>query len=765
MTTTTERRITVLDVLGADGALSRMMPNYEVRNTQIRLATAIAAAAATRRHMVGEAGTGTGKSFANLIDGAIAAMLDDERVLYSTAVKALQDQLANKDLPFLARVFAEQFGMTLRYAVLKGRSNYVCARNVARLEESDDFPSMEAARAFGRVVEWLEDQRDEDDVADIEQFPGSLPFDLRAEITTDSDDCTGRKCPFYAECFGEVAKRRAKNAHVVVASHALTFRDLMLREATDSNACVLPDYSRLILDECHHTESIARDQTGIEITINRSKRILKTIERLTTGHKAITTAVAKEAERERGRATQRHLPEDEISVTFRSDPTDVAAIKQADEIQMIAVAIVGMFERYLADVKKRMESSGEDGKSERQMRLGDETRVTDDDGRTPLDIVAALSRLSVLLNQTVPAWLDGQERERLAKVIRSIDNLNSDLFGVITPTADDSTVRYAMLDNDRVTLLSKMVDMAPWLRKNIFDGVVIKLQRRSKGDDEDGDDTFVEDRRPLPLVVVATSATVAVDGTTRQWRERVGCDSADELIVPAPFDYQKMARIFLPRDGRPFTPSYGQSEEDSESYVRMLSNTMLGLTLDAKGGAFLLFTSRRMLDIVHARISDELAGAGLLVLKQGDGIQPAEMIRQFKADGNAVLFGLARFWEGVDVQGQALRLVAMDKLPFNPPGDVLWSALCEHINKKRGDKWAWWSELAIPAMIIKMNQGFGRLIRTMDDYGTVAILDGRMAPENGKSYRTRILRSLPKAPVITSPEQVVAFYATMSNGR
>jgi len=251
---------------------------------------------------------------------------------------------------------------------------------------------------------------------------------------------------------------------------------------------------------------------------------------------------------------------------------------------------------------------------------------------------------------------------------------------------------------------------------------------------------------------VATSATLATGGNYEFFKSRVGCEAARELIVDSPFDYRRNALIYMPPQGALFDPTrYYQTS--SVEYHDRLAEQIEQLLLASDGRAFCLFTSRKALEEVYLRLAGRLRW---LVLKQGDA-PTAELVRRFKADGRAVLFGLRTFFEGIDIQGEALSLVIIDKLPFAAPDDPIYQARCDEIGTRTGDKWAWFRELALPTAIITYKQGFGRLIRTKSDWGVVALLDGRITTKN---YGATVLRSLPKAAQTRSIDTVRTFFQT-----
>lgn len=723
------RKVTVLDVLGNGGMFSRHLPGYEERANQIETAELIAQGVEDRTHVVVELGTGGGKSHAGMV-GSLQGILDGERVVYSTAVKALQEQIAEKDAPFLSSVLEAELGRKLRYAVLKGRGNYLCLKATEQLEETEAFRSPAAAAAFESVLDWMEQQKNDLDVADVESFPGVLPGDLRLDIVTSTEECTGEKCKFYGECFAERAKERAKQADIVIVNHKLLMMDAVVRNSSEGRAGVLPDFSILIADEAHQMEAIARDSFGFEITPFRLTRLGHIMQRLTVNHATIKDLKGTEEEQ---------------------------AAQKWEEDQK---AILGHIGQYLADLKEKLEKN-EDA---REVRLGDERSVRigqqeplpglPDTRLTIGEAAGQLLAFGTKMEEAAPNWLEGDDRDLWYKLADQTITVATELLTIITPGKDGEWVRRASLDGEegktRTKLDAKPIDVAPMMRSYFFDGAT---KKRIKMNSDEG----VEDVAAVPpLVVIAMSATISTDGNMRMWRERNGCDEAIETVAGSPFDYKRNMLIYLPGSPEDLVP-VARRKPGYDEYVDALCTEMRGLTLDARGGAFLLFTSRSMMNTVHELISEDLEAAGLLVLKQGqDGMSRAQLVEAFKADGNAVLFGVKTFWEGIDCPGDVLRLVAIDKMPFNPPTDVVWSALCEHINRQHGDKMASFGLLSIPTAIIALKQAVGRLIRTKTDRGVVALLDGRLRT---KFYGKKIITNMPNGQITSSPNDVRDFYS------
>lgn len=707
------------------------LPNYEARQQQVETSQLIERGIQERKHVVVELGTGGGKSFAALVP----SVLSGERVVYSTAVKSLQEQVADKDAPFVASLLEKALGRPIRYAVLKGRGNYVCLRNVDKLEQGGEFRSLAAVEAFRGLSEWIGQQREANDVADIETYTGVLPGDLRMDVVTSTDECTGQKCPMFNQCFAERAKGRAKAADIIIVNHKLLFVDALVREKTDGHAAMLPDYSILIVDEAHEAEDILRDTAGFEITPGRLTRLGWMLQKLTIKHPVIEGYRDDSAEK--------------IAAT-------TWAQKQDDILQGI--------DTYLKQLKTKLEQNDD----VREMRLGDErtTRVGDaalatllvaetgeyDPRPTISELAERMTTLAWMMSGGTPTWLEGDDRDSWLKLAEQTEKLSGEILTILAPEEDTSWVRRAKLDGEngktRVILDAKPIDVAPISRCWFFGSVA---KQRATKKDADGKTEYV-DAQPS-LVVISMSATIATNGTMRMFRERMGVDDAYELVSGSPFDYKNHALLYLPAKPEGMTPVQ-RNKPGYGDYVRNLCAEMKGLTLDANGGAFLLFTSRSMMNEVHQLISGDLERAGLLVMKQGDASRN-QMIADFRANGNAVLFGLKTFGVGIDVQGNALRLVAIDKMPFNPPTDVVWEALCQHVKRNGGNDFR---DLAMPHAIITLKQFSGRLIRSKTDRGVMALLDGRIQL---KGYGREVIANMPPAPITSDPQRVKALYSTM----
>ncbi len=632
-------------MLGMFGPLARKLPFYEPREGQLQLTDAVERALDEDRVLLAEAGTGIGKTLAYLVP----AMLSGRKVVISTATKALQDQIVEKDVPLLA----EAAGLTVEVAVAKGLANYLCKRRFDALRKSPDATQPRVRRALTVVERWIEGT-DTGDLAEVVGLPDDDP--IRGEIGSSSDTRLGRACPFHDECFVTRMKARAEAARIVVTNHALFFADLALRGGHEGAA--LPAYDAVIFDEAHQIEDVAASFFGARVS---SSRVL---------------ALVREA--------RRHL--ERAGVSRAEIERDAGAVERASE---------GFFEAL-----RPLVGGG---------------------GRTELpEAPSALAALHHALDSALLALGElcrgEDERPALEQAARRAEALRDDLEGVLDPTRKGGVVWIET--GARSAALGKTpADVSGILAARLF--------------------------AKVPAVVL-TSATLRADSSFDFLRRRLGVDTGatlgpvDELAVPSPFDFAMRSLLYL----APHLPDPGHVAWHDEA-VRDIE----ALARASQGGAFVLTTSIRKMQA----LARSLREVGLArVMMQGEAPK-SKLLERFRADGDAILVATMGFWEGVDVPGRALRLVVLDKIPFPVPSDP------DVVAKSRALEEAGESAFAsyhVPSAALALRQGFGRLLRTTEDAGVVAILDPRVIT---KSYGERLLGVLPPAPRTTALDEACAF--------
>jgi ATP-dependent DNA helicase DinG len=705
-----------VDILGPGGLIASKLEGYEHRAEQLEMVDLVEHAMTTGQNALVEAGTGTGKSLGYLVpailvsqqmtvdaeerddDGLYRSKVRRVKTIVSTADKALQEQIWGKDIPFLKRTVGG-----FEAAILKGRGNYLCLYALDRTMKAGQAPGLpgmeqpgfESIEDVDRFAE-LNAWATQTVAGDLEELPFIVSGTLRDAVAVDSDGCIGHNCPFRKRCFSERARRAAGDADIVIVNHALLLRDVAMTLSSEGGAGVLPDAEFVVIDEAHHLEDIATDAFGFELTGGTWKRLVTRLAKMTVLHPDIVG---------------------EINGAAGTTENSVLAVRLHAEAEAIGTELDAWFDYLGAILDRRKEDT---------LNVGDHTALV---GLT----AANIWKMAEALKESAPYWIsDDADRDVWDKIAKAFVDFGNKLTAIVSPQDPMKVVRYAENTGAgrfaRVVVNLKPIDVSEALRAGLWDN----LARRA---------------------VIACSATIATDAGFRFFRDRVGCDDAAELIVSSPFDYAQAAMLYLPQDGKTFDPRSIRGEDPVE-YLDQLAAEIERLILASKGRAFVLFTSNKAMNEVYNRLSPRLTK--YLVLKQGDHSRP-ELVRRFKEDGAAILFGVKSFWEGVDVQGDSLSLVIIDKLPFVPPSDPVWAARCDAVNRKTGDDWGWFHQLAIPNAIIALKQGFGRLIRTKADRGVVAILDGRLTT---KGYGARIVRSMPPATVTRSRAAVQSFFLT-----
>lgn len=721
------------DLIGPHGWAATDLPDYESRPQQLGGARLAAQAMQERRTAIIEAGTGTGKSMMLMSAAAAIRLAGGAPAIVVTPTKALQAQYRDKDAPFLSDLLKKR-GHRWVAAELKGRRNYVCLADVAEKQDDEargeaSFPSPEAAAAWPKLQEWLGTTAN----GDFEQATVDFPADLRLAMSRSSGECTGDKCPLKAQCWAVKARERVRHADVAIVNMALFGKHMKLMDQLGGDVRLIPigletagkptddpeaevttpgsTQPIIIMDEAHKLEEAATEAFGVELRLSQWVRLQEMLDHLTVGHKQVKAAQRKLGSRKKGQLEAKGL---EYGSAERMATSAAVWQDEAEYVTNMARAVWGTWQ-------ERLEKT-EEGAA----RLGDESAVAG-------ALFDMTDKLAQRIKDGQPSWLEGAQGEQWRKIGEGYAELALNLQNAITPTDDDNWVRYAQLEqaeNRRPVLVvqAKPVDPAELLRQHLWTA--------------------------YPSVVAA-SATIASSNGLDYWRERVGAPTHLEMIVPAPFNYASQAQLYLPADGKRLDPRGGRDlrTHDGRAYVAALSVEMYQLVDASNGGAFLLFTSRKMMRAVQQAIGSEL-NERWTVLVQGEA-PTVELVRQFKEDGNAVLFGLKSFWEGVDIPHEALRMVAINAMPFSPPSDPVWAAKCDRVDRKLGRPGSSFKSLAIPEATIALKQGFGRLIRTSEDYGVVALLDGRLTTE---WYGQQILAALPPATQVRSLQAVRGFY-------
>lgn len=671
----------VAALLDYGGPFASYFEAYEHRPEQVEMLRAVASAISNGQHLLVEAGTGVGKSFAYLVPAALFALQNNTRVLISTNTINLQDQLIKKDIPDLCAAL----GLDLRAAVLKGRSNYLCPRRLDLMRKRGPTNADEL-RVLAKVLVWLH-QGGSGDRNEI-NLNGAAERDVWLHLSAEDDACTnemclerqGGACPFFR------ARQAAANAHLLVVNHAL-----LLTDAATENR-VLPEYQHVIIDEAHHLEEAATNALSLRLTQADLERLL----------------------REAGGSTSGILGQLLTETRNVIRPSDFALLNQKVE------RATGLAWRFQEQVRLFFEALGEfisfqregqpNGNYAWQERILPATRTLPGWDEVETAWAAADETLGLFIRLVeelyrAAADLYTEGLDALEDVISNFGNLHrrlTEAHGMINALVFKPTREYVYWvefnpNGNRLSLNAAPVSIGPLVEKYLWH------EKRS---------------------VILTSATLTAHGTFDYLRNTLAADEADELMLGSPFDYQNAALLYIPNDiAEPHTPEY----------QRQVEQTLIHLCRASGGRALVLFTSYAQLKRTAQAITAPLAKHDIVVFEQGEGTSANMLLESFKTTERAVLLGTRSFWEGVDVPGEALSVLVIVKLPFAVPTDPLVAARSELYEDP-------FHEYHLPDAVLRFRQGFGRLIRTASDRGVVVILDRRVLT---KAYGRAFIESLP----------------------
>jgi ATP-dependent DNA helicase DinG len=623
------------------GMLSSAHPNYEFRRGQLQMADAVEKALQEQRHLIVEAGTGTGKTLAYLLP----VIRSGKRVIISTGTKNLQEQLFFKDIPFL-----EQHLGPLRVCYMKGRNNYLCRQKLYDLTDQPVLSGLQEIEHYRQIAAW-EKETETGDKAELKELPDNAQ--LWQKLDARGERCTGQKCTQWDRCFITEMHRRAMESDIIIVNHHLFFADLALRQTGAPDAGILPEFAAVIFDEAHELEDVASSYFGVSVSNLRFEELARDIETTLQQKQAASASLlqALARMREKSRFFFGQLPAGDGRFAFTN--REEFLMKNGDDYDAVMQSLGRVFSELEILPKKPDEVFGF--------------------ARRTQELQTQFAFLMESEDKNTVFWIEQRGEARKGRGPQS-----------------------------HVILQATPIDVSQILKQTLFEKV----------------DT-----------AVLTSATLAVAGGSQNGnfeyiRQRVGLDHARELVVSSHFDYAKQAILYVPPEmPDPRSSIFGNRAADK---IRRL----LEIT---QGRAFCLFTSYAQMNDIHDRLLGELPFPMLL---QGSAPKSA-LLEEFRLTPNAVLFATASFWQGVDVQGEQLSCVIIDRLPFAVPNDPVVASRIRAINDSGGNAFF---DYQVPSAVISLKQGFGRLIRSVKDRGVLALLDNRVVKQR---YGKVFLESLP----------------------
>jgi ATP-dependent DNA helicase DinG len=662
--------------------LARTHPAYEFRRGQLQMAQAVEQALEEKRHLIVEAGTGTGKTLAYLMP----VIRSGKRVIISTGTKNLQEQLFYKDVPFLEQALFGEAGSggdgsnrRLSVCYMKGRNNYLCRKKLYDLTDQPVLSGLEEIEQYRAIAAW-EKTTSTGDRAELAELPETSV--LWHKLDARADACIGQKCSEWERCFITEMRRRGMESDIIIVNHHLFFADLAIKLQAEGapDAGILPEAAAVIFDEAHELEDVAGNYFGISVSNLRVEDLARDVEASLQHNRMLSASLsgALGSLRERSQFFFSLLPPGEGRFAFETRREFLE--ENGDEFLAFNQALT---------------------------RLAGELEGLPQKPEEIFNFVRRAQEIQVQLGFA----MESDDRNTVFWIERRGGRMNSPQRHPSTSLRTGSGTERSGRQN--VFLQATPIDVGPILRECLWS----KLE-----------------------CAVLTSATLAVGGGFEYIRQRLGLEHARESVLPSHFDYESQALFYVPPD---------LPDARTPQFTALAAERIRQLLEITRGRAFVLFTSYAQMNDIYQRLLGVLE---FPMLRQGDAPKSA-LLEEFRLTPNAVLFATSSFWQGVDVQGEQLSCVIIDRLPFAVPSDPVVAARVKAIDADGGNAFF---QYQVPAAVITLKQGFGRLIRSLHDRGLLVLLDNRILK---KQYGRVFIESLPNYKKTTEMRVVEEFFA------
>lgn len=676
----------------AKSKLQSTLEHYEERAEQETMIHEVKETFFAGRHLLIEAGTGTGKSLAYLLPALYISLTQDRRVVVSTHTINLQEQLKNRDIPLLQNISP----MPFKAAVIKGRNHYLCLRKFEQRLNARDFESKEQAVSAAQTLVWIGETLSGDDE---ELHISGRGKDFWRTVESDTNSCLNRACPWFKKCYFHRSRHAALEADVVITNHSMLLTDLR------ADHRIIPPYDLLVIDEAHHFEQTASKHLGVEVSYYSFLNPLGRLAKDAKNGMLMTLA-------QRLRA---HEHEDSAAWAEQVEAAVPLCLEVKEDWEQLTGLLYEM-------AQGRASSSQNEGAYVHRLKAEQKPDSWSDAATIEDNIYLKITEMTRSLGRVLEQLKEADAGFELQSVVTDLNGNISDLIRLrddlrfLIRLEDDNYVYWLEANNyykhRSLSFMSVPIDVSELLAEKLF------MQKES---------------------IVLTSATLTVNQTFDYAVEQLGLKSLHEeglvktVQLPSPFRYEEQALVLIPRDFPSIRGSYAD-----ERFLAQLAGSLADIALVTEGRMLVLFTSYRMLRQVHGELKSRLLGSQIQVFGQGiESNNRSKLVRMFQETPNCVLLGTSSFWEGVDIPGEALSLLAIVRLPFQPPNHPYVEAKSEYMKSRKENPFMKYS---VPQAVIQFKQGFGRLVRTENDKGIVVVYDTRVIDTQYGKY---FLRSLP----------------------